>query len=400
MKFDATLMKIVKKNLDANVVPMLLGEPGIGKSSWVEGLASEMGTRCFTLPCNQLADKADLTGARLVPSKGQSNGYEQVFYPHMTIKRAIDYAKEHKDETPILFLDEINRTTHDVTSELLSIPTMREIGDSRLPDNLKVITAGNDKGNVTAIDTASISRFVLYRVEPDIDTFKEINTHLNKYIRECIRHSASLFEHGMPIDRSNTGNDIYDAIMESNSMSQITTPRTIIALNTFMNASSDDDLKEYMDMPCDLGNVLTEIIYGYTGNTKFSNDLISHITSEFSDVPSKNTMTSALLDKIQENENNSETDQNALSKNQIASASDEDLGSMFVTALKSENNEGDIIKEIDQEVKKRNIRFDKNTYRAVSILNDSGSINIVNARYCTNAQSKELTNMKLIISGI
>lgn len=148
MKFDKTLMTCVSANVHDNLVPMLLGEPGIGKSSWVEALATKLKTKCFTLACNQLADKADLTGARLVPvtdKDGNVNDYKQVFYPHAVIHDAIEYAIAHPDETPILFMDELNRTTPDVTSEALSIPTLRSIGSKQLPPNLRVITAGNDK---------------------------------------------------------------------------------------------------------------------------------------------------------------------------------------------------------------------------------------------------------------
>ena len=67
MKFDQTFTDLVKKDIEQNNIPMLLGEPGIGKSSWLEALAVQMHTKCFVLACNQLADKADLTGARLVP---------------------------------------------------------------------------------------------------------------------------------------------------------------------------------------------------------------------------------------------------------------------------------------------------------------------------------------------
>ena len=99
---------------------MLIGEPGIGKSSWVEALGEKMGTKCFTLAVNQLADKADLTGARLVPvlkaDGSPSSEYEQVFYPHQVINQAIAYAEAHPAETPILFLDELNRTTPNVTA--------------------------------------------------------------------------------------------------------------------------------------------------------------------------------------------------------------------------------------------------------------------------------------------
>ena len=67
MKFNNTLMDCVRADVTESLIPMLLGEPGIGKSAWVEDLANRMHTKCFTLACNQLAEKADLTGARLVP---------------------------------------------------------------------------------------------------------------------------------------------------------------------------------------------------------------------------------------------------------------------------------------------------------------------------------------------
>ena len=55
LKFDNNLISIVTKILQNNHVPMLLGEPGIGKSSWVEALGNSMHTKVFVLACNQLA---------------------------------------------------------------------------------------------------------------------------------------------------------------------------------------------------------------------------------------------------------------------------------------------------------------------------------------------------------
>ena len=58
MLFNELLVTTTVKLLDANRVPALMGEPGIGKSSFVEDVARRTNTRCFTLPCNLLADKA------------------------------------------------------------------------------------------------------------------------------------------------------------------------------------------------------------------------------------------------------------------------------------------------------------------------------------------------------
>ena len=53
MKFNNTLSTCIQADIDNNIVPLLLGEPGIGKSSWVEDLAAKMHTKCFTLACTR-----------------------------------------------------------------------------------------------------------------------------------------------------------------------------------------------------------------------------------------------------------------------------------------------------------------------------------------------------------
>lgn len=294
---------LVPANLKSNKVPMLIGEPGIGKSSWVEALAASMGTACFTLPVNQLADKADLTGARLVPvnkmriirvtnadgSVGEQEqpykDYEQMFFPHQVIAQAIDYAEAHPNETPILFLDEINQTTPDVTSEALSIPTARSIGARRLPSNLRVITAGNDKGNVQALDKASVTRFVLYRIEPDIATFLKVNPNLNSYIRDVLTKNPSmLFLDTQVTGISQSGDDdddeeeaiTYELSLEE-SMEQITTPRTITALSEWLNCYTHNDLMGMLNTPDGEQSVLQSALEAHTGKTAFTLALLDEI---------------------------------------------------------------------------------------------------------------------------
>lgn len=316
MKFDGLLMTDVTTLLNIGKIPMLLGEPGIGKSSWVENLASLLHTECFTLACNQLYDKADLTGARLIPLMNKNNQpifdkitgkqeYEQVFYPHSVVNQAINYANEHKDETPILFLDELNRTPADVTSALLSLATTRSIGNKRLPDNLKIITAGNDKGNVTALDTASISRFVLRKVEPDIDTYLSLDDKLNEYIKNVLnQHPEYLFgkssNTSMNVDDDDDDDDddndynsavpyqeayIDDILNDEEQMTQLTTPRTISALSEYLNSYTNDQLKTLLtttstsndDVNLSTNSLLEEIIVGFVGNTDFKDALLKEI---------------------------------------------------------------------------------------------------------------------------
>jgi len=291
MKFNQTLMSCVQKDLEQNLIPMLLGEPGIGKSSWVEALAARNATKCFTLACNQLADKADLTGARLVPvtdENGATVSYKQVFYPHAVIHDAIAYANENPREEPILFMDEMNRTTPDVTSECLSIPTLRSIGSTKLPVNLKIILAGNDKGNVTSLDEASISRFVLYHVEPDVQTFLHLDDNLNIYVREVLNENPNLifckksvnFQNNSDDDDSNVNID--DILGEDDDMSQITTPRTISGVSRWLNNHSIHELTELLKDATIINgqtvSVLEEVLIGHVGETNFCKILLDKIS--------------------------------------------------------------------------------------------------------------------------
>ena len=297
MKFDNDLKEKVKQGMADNSVPMLCGEVGIGKSSWVEWLAKDMGTRCFTLSVNHLADKADLTGARLMPynkeitrpdgTKEVVQDYRQCFFPHAVISAAIEYAQAHPDETPILFLDEINRTTADVTSECLSLSTMRSIGTDKLPDNLRIVVAGNDQGNITALDSASITRFVLLHVEPDVQTFFEHNPDLNPFIKNVLNmHPETIFCKKVAVAKTaSTGNNNDDEddemsleeILDSGEeMSQLTTPRTITALSRWMNRAGNaamlNDLRSISTTFDGRQNVsrLQEMVEAYVGQTAFS----------------------------------------------------------------------------------------------------------------------------------
>ena len=305
MKFDDTLKTFVRHDLKSNAIPMLIGEPGIGKSSWVEDLASEMHTKAFTLACNQLADKSDLTGARLVPIKGTDN-YTQVFYPHVVITKAIQYAKDHPNETPILFLDELNRTTPDVTSEALSIPTMRSIGNSKLPDNLKVITAGNDKGNVTSLDTASISRFTLYHVVPDVDTFIDLDPELNPAIVTVLRqHPEYIFQkepdhmtvssHDDDDDDDDSDTIDFSEFDTDNELKQLTTPRTISSLSRWLNSYTNSDLLTFSTTQTKNANgddisLLQEAIEAHTGHTAFSLSVYDQLLNQLNTQTTKNTV--------------------------------------------------------------------------------------------------------------
>lgn len=287
MKFDQTLMSFVSADLKTGGVPMLVGEPGIGKSSWVKALAKQMHTRCFTVACNQMADKADLTGARLVPTDDKKS-YQQMFFPHATMCAAIQYAKDNPRENPILFLDEINRTNADVTSATLSISTERAIGTSELPENLRIVTAGNDHGNIVSLDSASISRFVLYPVEPDIGTFLNLDPDLNVFIKNVLKaHPETLFCKPVAVVAKDSNKDddddanVEEIIDDSEEMEQFTTPRTISGLSRWLNTFTSQELTQFLGLQTVVDgeemSILQAGIQSHTGHTNFTLYLTNEI---------------------------------------------------------------------------------------------------------------------------
>ena len=294
MKFNQTLTDVVATDLEIGLTPALMGEPGVGKSSFVEDLAKSMNTKAFVLPCNQLADKADLTGARLVPT-ADGKSYSQVFYPHHVVQEAIEYALDNQRENPILFLDEINRTTPDVTSAALTLVTLRRLGSVALPDNLRLMIAGNNKGNVTMLDEASLSRFALYTVEPDASTLIALlGSSLNEWVKKVLtEHPKLVFQKSSPnaiaFDGADDDDDdsaqttVADLFASGEEMLQLTTPRTIDAVSRWLNKVPTSTLQEYLATPVSIEGrdttLLNEVLEGKVGNTDFTTHLISNIAA-------------------------------------------------------------------------------------------------------------------------
>lgn len=302
MKLNTTTVEFIVQSLLSNSVPAIMGEPGIGKSSLAEAIASDLGTEVFILACNQLADKADLTGGRLVPTD-DGKSYKQVFFPHQVISDAIAYANANPRETPVLLLDEINRTNTDVTSAALSLPTLRRIGSEKLPENLKLMVAGNDKGHVITLDDASLSRFVIIHLSPDAQTLLSVaDLDLNEHIVAVLtEHPETIFEKTEAGQHLVDGDDDDDddkngqatALLAdlndlNEDMNQITTPRTIHACSRWLNAVDDTQLQSYLVTPAvshdgRTTTLLNEFIEGFTGVTSFTTYLVAkisaHITS-------------------------------------------------------------------------------------------------------------------------
>ena len=270
MLLNQNAVKIIESDMkNNNLIPFLLGAPGIGKSSIVKAICQANGWGFHELLCNQIAMQADLTGCRTVTYK-DSNGEDQakqIFFPHAVVKEAIEEAMAHPNKTVVLFLDEVNRTTAAVTSALLTFITARKIGTETLPENIKLIAAGNDDGNVISLDMASTTRFILRRCQPDAMTFLGLGK-IHPVIEDLLKTQPALIYQERNVSTDENNEQVFAE--DENEFQQIATPRTIMGLNRALldNAQlvmgmGEEDLKEY--------------VTGFTGETLFTEAVVASI---------------------------------------------------------------------------------------------------------------------------
>ncbi|MGZ8966269.1 AAA family ATPase [Methylomagnum sp.] len=130
------------------------GAPGIGKSALVRRFADTVGLECVSLLGSQLAPE-DLLG---VP---QIDGNCSRFFPPANIVRA---------EAFVLFLDELNASSHEIQKAFYSLILDRRVGEYHLPTGTIVIGAGNrakDAAIVKPMPSALINRLAHIHLRAD-----------------------------------------------------------------------------------------------------------------------------------------------------------------------------------------------------------------------------------------
>lgn len=395
--FNDTLSTLVLNNFKNGQVPFLVGNPGIGKSAWVEALAHQTHTKCFVFQANEVADKADVTGGRYMPiydDNGQITEYVQTTFPHEIINEAINYAKDHPTERPILFFDEVNRTSADVTSLLLSIPTRRAIASKRLPDNLCIICAGNDRGNVIPIDTASRSRFVIYPVGPDLATFLAKNPELHLAIKQTLEeHPETLYCERIFENAANDEDDensafIDDILDDDGSLDQITTPRTLTALSNTLNEYSQAEMMALMNEVSSVDSIsmLQEIVEAHVGHTMFTLHFMTNLLQSVTTAATNNTSAIAVPRPLiydQFDQATSVTDLN----NIIAQASPSDLSGALVYALSEDTDRSQLISTLLTATQ----MLEPNDIKTLMSLASTGRLNRMNLTVFLNEETP-LTN--------
>lgn len=144
--------KAVELVVSSGNVPNIIGLQGIGKSDLVREFAREKGYGFFEVTCS-LMQEGDLAMPYI--SK-KTDGSQEVSYAiNNIILNVIESSKIH--ELVILFLDEFNRASAQVQSELMNLVLQREVVGVRLPENVRLVLAMNPSSDMEGFDGTSYS---------------------------------------------------------------------------------------------------------------------------------------------------------------------------------------------------------------------------------------------------
>lgn len=152
------LLTAVPLVLKAGNVPNIVGDAGIGKSALVSDVADRMGAHLFTTVVS-LSEKGDL--AIPVPPLTSDSFVETQHYGRLanvqfgyseTLIQIIKDAETHPTTPIIWFLDEFNRGTVAVQSELMNLVLQRRINALRLPATVMIIIAENPDSTMAGFD--------------------------------------------------------------------------------------------------------------------------------------------------------------------------------------------------------------------------------------------------------
>lgn len=155
------LLTAVPLVLRAGNVPSIVGEAGIGKSTLVARIAEQMQAQLFTTVVS-LSEKGDL--AIPVPPLTESafvqtNQYGELAdvkygYTH-TLIEIIQAAEQHPGQPIIWFLDEFNRGSQAVQSELMNLVLQRQINTLSLPNEVHLVIAENPDDTMAGFENAN-----------------------------------------------------------------------------------------------------------------------------------------------------------------------------------------------------------------------------------------------------
>jgi hypothetical protein len=159
-----SVKKSIKDCMKANLVPFVVGSPGIAKSAIVAEIAKEEDMILVDLRLAQM-DAVDIGGLPYPEEEyGTFSYYTLDMFP---VKGLVDKPKRDV----LILLDELSSCTPDVQVSAYALILDRKVGNHYLHDNVYLVAAGNkdtDRAVTSPMSTALVSRLV--HLELDLDT--------------------------------------------------------------------------------------------------------------------------------------------------------------------------------------------------------------------------------------
>lgn len=162
------LTEAIKIDIETGLVPMIKGNPGIGKSALIKSIGKE-------------ADLVTRVEHMSMMEPTDINGYPDVGGEFARFKTFENFPTEDMKVPPntngwLLFLDEINSASIETQAACYSLILDRKVGSKKLHPQCYVIAAGNLKTDNAIVNTQSsamTSRMVNYIMKFDPDIFLE-----------------------------------------------------------------------------------------------------------------------------------------------------------------------------------------------------------------------------------
>lgn len=170
--------KAIEACMFSNIVPLVLGQPGTGKSAMVKAIADKYKMDLIDVRLSMCAPE-DLMGLPTFENgKAKFLPFNDVFPIEGTVKNP---------NGVILFLDEFTSANKGIQAPVYRLVEDREVGQYKLDSKVYIVCAGNrlqDKAIVNQLSTALVSRVCMLEVKPNLKDFldKGLEWQIHPYV--------------------------------------------------------------------------------------------------------------------------------------------------------------------------------------------------------------------------
>jgi len=155
-------LHIALVDIKSGSVPLLVSEPGIGKTSLAFTLAAALGARLVCIRLNSIPPEEALGLQYIDKETKRTVRYAPSWVP----------AADGSDGPVLVFFDEFMQAPDEYRKGIMSALLERYIGEHKLPANCMLMTAGNsaeDGSQVYELDRATADRLSIIKIRTDFN---------------------------------------------------------------------------------------------------------------------------------------------------------------------------------------------------------------------------------------